>query len=943
MAFVFVLSFTAVMGVESVREREDQETLLAYLMDAGEINQEMAELLRTECGNELSNAKKTLQDFELCIMKERSVSREELYGGSSRVKTQDARNVMCSQIKKILVDCLRDKNLVLPVTGVDTKYLGSLPSSTRRRELAEKSGEQADPFPTIMLAIGVTASLTLIICILLFYFFYASSFAAGRNDVRPLLSLTLGDNSSASSQKSLTLGTATNEEKLGNSLGNTKSSGNLHLESRSMGSLSHSRSSGTLFMESNGVNEEPSLNSSHSLNDALTLANSSSFKKEMPLGTSGDGAANSTEGATSGLIGSPIFTPLKPPPGRKIPASLVGTGSPLPPASTPPPLSAPALTILRPPGAMAPAPLPPGAPPPPRAPGGPRPPGPPPPPPGVGGPPRPPGVRPPRGALHAPSSSEGDLDIGESKTKLKPFFWDKVNASADDSMVWSQIKEGSFQFNEEMIETLFGYAPAGINKLGMKKDASQEAPKFIQIIDAKKAQNLSILIKALGVTTVEVRDALEEGNELPVELVQTLLKMAPTSEEELKLRLFPGDPMQLGPAERFLKVMVDIPFAFKRLECLYFMSVLEEESASLKDSFVVLEAASTELRKNRLFLKLLEAVLKTGNRMNSGTFRGGAQAFKLDTLLKLADVKGLDGKTTLLHFVVQEIIRGEGIRAARAEREARSMSSIVSEDFDIGSDIDTDENLRSLGLQAVSRLGNDLESVKRAAVLDINNITGTVGRLGYALVKARDFLNTEMKTIEEEDKGFQETLRSFVENSEANVRWLLEEEKRIIALIKSTADYFHGTSGKVDEGLRLFSVVRDFLVILDKVCLEVKATPAKPKVEKPKVEKPKAEEKPKEEQKPKKEDSSDDSDESDDSSSEEATSTAKDDPVAAPQKQSPPVATIPNTCPHSSDDSTSEEEDKPDTITRKVENPTSTSTVNKDPIDSLIPSRQPDS
>lgn len=129
-------------------------------------------------------------------MKERSVSREELYGGSSRMKTQDARNVMCSQIKKILVDCLRDKNLVLPVTGVDTKYLGSLPSSTRRRELAEKSGEQADPFPTIMLAIGVTAALTIIVCILLYYICYASSFAAGRNDVKPLLSLTLSDNSS---------------------------------------------------------------------------------------------------------------------------------------------------------------------------------------------------------------------------------------------------------------------------------------------------------------------------------------------------------------------------------------------------------------------------------------------------------------------------------------------------------------------------------------------------------------------------------------------------------------------------------------------------------------------------------------------------------------------------------------------------------------------------
>ena len=66
-----------------------------------------------------------------------------------------------------------------------------------------------------------------------------------------------------------------------------------------------------------------------------------------------------------------------------------------------------------------------------------------------------------------------------------------------------------------------------------------------------------------------------------------------------------------------------------------------------------------------LFIKLLEAVLKTGNRLNTGTFRGDAKACKLDTLLKLLDVKGVDGKTTLLHFVIQEIIKAEGARAAR--------------------------------------------------------------------------------------------------------------------------------------------------------------------------------------------------------------------------------------------------------------------------------------
>jgi hypothetical protein len=65
--------------------------------------------------------------------------------------------------------------------------------------------------------------------------------------------------------------------------------------------------------------------------------------------------------------------------------------------------------------------------------------------------------------------------------------------------------------------------------------------------------------------------------------------MAPTQEEELKLRLFSGELTQLGPAERFLKVLVDIPFAFQRLECLMFMLILREEVSSIKDSFATLE------------------------------------------------------------------------------------------------------------------------------------------------------------------------------------------------------------------------------------------------------------------------------------------------------------------------------------------------------------------
>ncbi|XP_041002382.1 formin-like protein 3 isoform X1 [Juglans microcarpa x Juglans regia] len=486
------------------------------------------------------------------------------------------------------------------------------------------------------------------------------------------------------------------------------------------------------------------------------------------------------------------FPPLKLPPGRSAPSPPAPPSTqPTPPAPQPPPPS----KVGRPPPA----------------------------PPKPSGRNRPSYLGPHRQGNNG--SSEGcDLD-GESeapKAKLKPFFWDKVLANPDQSMVWHEISSGSFQFNEEMIESLFGYTNIDKNKIERKKEStSLEPTQYIQIIDPKKAQNLSILLRALNVTTEEVLSALQEGNELPVELLQTLLKMAPTTEEELKLRLFSGDLSQLGPAERFLKVLVDFPLAFKRIESLLFMSSVREEVSTVKESLETLEVASKKLKSSRLFLKLLEAVLKTGNRMNDGTYRGGAQAFKLDTLLKLSDVKGTDGKTTLLHFVVQEIIRSEGIRAIRTARASQSTSSMKTDDFAEDSTEESAEHYRNVGLQVVSGLSGELEDVKKAAFIDADSLTATVSKLNQSMKKTKDFLYAEMKSLDHEESEFHRALANFVECMEADISRLLEEEKRIMALVKSAADYFHGKAGK-DEGLRLFAIVRDFLRMLDKACKEVR-------------------------------------------------------------------------------------------------------------------------
>ncbi|KAH6765773.1 formin homology 1 [Perilla frutescens var. hirtella] len=404
------------------------------------------------------------------------------------------------------------------------------------------------------------------------------------------------------------------------------------------------------------------------------------------------------------------------------------------------------------------------------------------------------------------------------KPKLKPLHWDKVRASSDREMVWDQLKCSSFKLNEEMIETLFVVNTPKPNPNEATRWQVLPPPGLDNgdyVLDPKKAQNIAILLKALHVTVDEVCEGLLEGNAdiLGNELLESLLKMAPTKEEERKLKEYKNDsPIKLGPAERFLKAVVDIPHAFKRVEALLYVSNFESEVDYLKKSFATLEAACEELRTSRMFLKLLEAVLKTGNRMNVGTNRGDAHAFKLDTLLKLVDVKGADGKTTLLHFVVQEIIRSEG---------ARLSGEHAVEDWSTNNDA----KCRKLGLQVVSALSLELSNVKKAAVMDAEVLTTDVSKLGRGIMNVKEIVGLNQAASSEESSSsskFIEAMNSFTKNAEEEIFKIQAQERLDLSLVKEITEYFHGNSTMEEpHPFRIFMVVRDFLTVLDRVCKEV--------------------------------------------------------------------------------------------------------------------------
>lgn len=231
---------------------------------------------------------------------------------------------------------------------------------------------------------------------------------------------------------------------------------------------------------------------------------------------------------------------------------------------------------------------------------------------------------------------------------------------------------------------------------------------------------------------------------------------------------------------------------------------------------MVLQGACDDLKGSRLFLKLLEAVLQAGNRMNVGTNRGQARAFKLDTLLKLADVKGADGKTTLLHFVVQEMVR--------SEEDARTTSERAAEDE--ARKIARDETFRSKqGLKVVSGLSGELGNVRKAAAMDFDVLHGYVSKLQAGLGGVRSVLALEKQCAQLQAQGhhrFFARMRGFLEEAGAEIGRVRRDEERALGRVKEITVYFHGDAAREEaHPLRIFVVVRDFLSTLDRVCREV--------------------------------------------------------------------------------------------------------------------------
>ncbi|CAF2152646.1 BnaA01g22050D [Brassica napus] len=468
-------------------------------------------------------------------------------------------------------------------------------------------------------------------------------------------------------------------------------------------------------------------------------------------------------------------------------------------------------------------PPPPGAPPPPPPPIPAKKAPPPPPPPGkkAPGPPPPPPMsktvppKPPGNGKGPTKSAEGSSAITKedpAQPKLKPLHWDKVNPDASHSMVWHRIDGGSFNFDGDLMEALFGYV--GARKPGEANTVPQKptvSTTQTYILDPRKSQNKAIVLKSLGMTKEEIIDLLTEGHDADTDTLEKLSGIAPTPEEQTEIIDFSGDPTKLADAESLLfHILRAVPSAFNRFNVMLFKINYGSEVAQQKGSLQTLESACNELRARGLFMKLLEAILKAGNRMNAGTARGNAQAFNLTALRKLSDVKSVDGKTTLLHFVVEEVVRSEGKRAAMSKFSGGDIADASREEQEI--------EFIKLGLPIIGGLSSEFTNVKKAAGIDYDSFLATTLALGTRLKETKRLLDQSKG----KEDGCLTKLRSFFESAEEELRVITEEQLRIMDLVKKTTNYYQAGGALKERNLfQLFVIIRDFLGMVDTACSEI--------------------------------------------------------------------------------------------------------------------------
>ncbi|CAH0480632.1 unnamed protein product [Peronospora belbahrii] len=424
--------------------------------------------------------------------------------------------------------------------------------------------------------------------------------------------------------------------------------------------------------------------------------------------------------------------------------------------------------------------------------------------------------------------------IGPSKPKLRNLYWEAVKSEETVGTIWESFtkEEEEKKKNEvaasvgpptvtdlfaarsdlqkskstapkkdvldkfvDQLSDIFVNKPVKAKESETKKLIKRRAPTRIALIDAKRANNIGIMLARFRLPYYKLRNAvlLVDKELLSVERVSALLQFAPEDEELDAIQGYTGDPKLLGDAEQYFREMLCIPRLSTRLQAIHAtwqFDAYVEEQRKLMES---VSNACRELQACEPLKEIFRVVLSLGNALNDGTSRGGAKGFRLSILLKLNQVKAADNSINLLNYVAKVL---------------RAKDPAI---------LDFDKSLPSL--ESASRVTMQVLKAGESAVRKAANLICNELEV-HAKLPAKEYpqpdpvlgLDKEPKRISDR---FQEVVKPIAVRAKKTSEQTAEDLENMTKRFEETASYYGEDPSSPDSGPdAFFSIFYSFAKVL---------------------------------------------------------------------------------------------------------------------------------
>ncbi|XP_054805734.1 formin-like protein 18 [Prosopis cineraria] len=243
--------------------------------------------------------------------------------------------------------------------------------------------------------------------------------------------------------------------------------------------------------------------------------------------------------------------------------------------------------------------------------------------------------------------------------KLKPLHWLKLSRAVQGSLWHEAAKSGEASKAPEIdiseLESLFSAAvpsSAPTKKVGVRSSAGPKSDK-VQLVEHRRAYNCEIMLSKVKVPLHDLMSSVLalEDSALDIDQVENLIKFCPTKEEMELLKGYTGEKEKLGRCEQFFLELMKVPRVESKLRVFSFKIQFHSQVSDLRKSLNIVDATVEEIKNSVKLKRIMQTILSLGNALNQGTARGSAIGFRLDSLLKLTEMRARNNKMTLMHYL----------------------------------------------------------------------------------------------------------------------------------------------------------------------------------------------------------------------------------------------------------------------------------------------------